>query len=211
MHRKEAGLQRRTRALGAQNPMRLSALLVTAILLGSPVAAQEQESSSAPGTSSPRADVLNLPVSLDRIRDALARPPAEPLKGINEAKTQFRIEIQERQKFEDLIANLKFESGPVIPGGRAMFEQQQRLFPSVDHPLVQPYAAFTQGELMQVLVTSLMERYFADRVVHSITAAERSRAEAAARAEVNRAVQEYCAAQPQGGYGIRICMSPDTR
>ncbi len=176
------------------------------------MAAQEEKPSSEPATASSGADdTLKLPVSLDRIREALTHPPAEPLKGIDEAKAHFHVEIQERQKFEDLIANLKFDSGPIIPGGRAMYEQQQRLFPSVDNPLVQPYAAFTQGELVQVLVTSIMERYFAGRVVNSITAAERSRAEAAARAEVDRAIQGYCAAQPEDGAGIRICMSPDTR
>jgi len=143
-------------------------------------------------------------VSLDRIRGQLAKPPAEALKGLNDT-AHFRVVIEERQKFQDLIASLKFDSGPPIPGGREMYEQQQRLFPSVTNPLVQPYAAFTQGELVQVLVTSMMQRLFAGRILNSITAAEREHAEARARAEASRAIADYCAAQPGDGAGIRIC------
>jgi hypothetical protein len=144
-----------------------------------------------------------LPVSLDRIREQLARPAVEPLKGLNDA--HFRIVIEERQKFDNLIASLKFDSGPPIPGGRAAYEEQQRLFPSVDNPFAQPYSAFTQGELVQVLVTSMMQRLFAGRILNSITTAERENAEARARAEASRAIADYCAAQPGGGAGITMC------
>jgi len=147
---------------------------------------------------------LDFPVSLDKIRELLAKPPVEPLKGLNDA-ANFRVIIEEHQKFEDLIASLKFDSGPPIPGGRAMYEQQQRLFPSVDNPRAQPYAAFTQGELLQVLVTSMMERYFAGRILNSITTAERENAQARARAEAGRAIADYCAAQPGAGAGIKMC------
>jgi hypothetical protein len=196
--------------------MGLTAVLVTTMLLWMPLWAQEaapsSPSSSATATTSSDADAPpNLPVSLDRIRQALADAPVEPLKGLQNQPAHFHVDVQEQQKFEDLVANLKFDSGPPIPGGRYMYEQQQRLFPSVDNPLVQPYAAYTQGELVQVLITSMVERYFAGRVVNSITSAERARAESSARAEVARAIADYCAAQPGAGAGITICTTPDRR
>jgi len=141
---------------------------------------------------------------MDRIREALAEPAAHPLWGLSD-RAHFSVEIRERQKFEDLIASLKFDSGPAISGGLYAYDQQQRLFPKVDNPRLQPYGAFTQGELVQVLVTSFLERYFAGRAMNAISAAERSHAEVAARTEVTRAIADYCSAQPNAGAGIRIC------
>jgi hypothetical protein len=170
-----------------------------------PKAGEGKGESSGGTESSPSTDKLQLPVSLDKIRDQLARPPVEALKGLDDTAT-FRVVIQEHQKFQDLISSLRFETGgPAVPGGRDMYEQQQRLFPSVSNPRAQPYAAYTQGELLQVLITSMIERYFAGRVVSSITDAERANAEARARAEASRSIADYCVAQPGGGAGIKIC------
>ena len=187
--------------------MRLTGLLVTAILAATPASAQQPPSSSGAAATSAQQDAapLNLPVSLDKIRDALAQPvPPALLKSLDETPT-FRIEIRERQKIDDLIKSLKFDSGPAVPGGLYGYEQQRQLFPSVDNPLAQPYAPFTSGELFQVSLTSLFERILAGRLVNAITSAERAHAVAAAKAEVNHAIAEYCAAQPNGGAGIQIC------
>lgn len=179
--------------------MRLFTLLVTAIFFGTPALAQQvqqvQPSSCAAGLSAPKDTCdLNLPVSLDKIREALADAPAEPLKGLD-VKPHFRVEIQERQKFEALLETLKFNGGPAIPGGLYLYEQQQRLFPKVDNPLLQPYAAFNQGELLQVMITTLVEKYLAARLAGIVTNAERAIAEEEARKEVARALEEFWAAQ----------------
>jgi hypothetical protein len=178
--------------------MRLLTLLVTAIFIASPALAQQvQPSSSAAGLSASRdTSQMNLPVSLDKIREALAEAPAEPLKGLD-VKPHFRVQIQERQKFEALLETLKFDSGPAVPGGLYGYDQQQRLFPKVDNPLVQPYAAFSQGELLQVMITTLVEKYLAGRLVSAVTSAERARAEEEARKEVARALDEFWAARAQ--------------
>ena len=178
--------------------MRLLTLVVTAILSGTPVLAQQaQPSSSCAGLSSPKdTSQLNLPVSLDKIREALAGAPAEPLKGLDE-KPHFRVLIQERQKIDALLETLKFSSGPAVPGGLYGYDQQQRLFPKVDNPMVQPYAAFNQGELLQVMITTLMAKYLAGRLVSAVTSAERASAEEEARKEVALALAEYWAAQAQ--------------
>ncbi len=178
--------------------MRLFTLLVAAIFIASPALAQQvQPSSCAAGLSAPKDTCeVNLPVSLDKIREALAEAPAERLKGLD-VKPHFRVQIQERQKFEALLETLKFNSGPAIPGGLYGYDQQQRLFPKVDNPLVQPYAAFSQGELLQVMITTLVEKYLAGRLVGAVTSAERARAEEEARKEVARALDEFWAARAQ--------------
>jgi len=205
--------------------MRLTALILTGILTSSLASAQTSQPSSSSGKSSASQDarqsqtadksqndqakkddvvVVRLPVSIDRIREALGQPAVEPLKGLNGSPT-FRIEIMERQKFQELTATLKFEKAPAVPGGLYVYDQQQRLFPKVDNPLVQPYSAFTQGELVQVLATTFLEKYYGGRALNAISSAERSHAEAAARDEATQAIAEYCAAQPDRGAGIRIC------
>src|SRR5438270_13114138 len=119
--------------------MRLTGLLLTAILAATPAAAQQAQSSSGvPATSAQQdASPLNLPVSHDKIRDALSQPvPPALLKNLDETPT-FRIEIRERQKIDDLLKSLKFDSGPAVPGGLYGYEQQRQLFPAVDNPLAQ--------------------------------------------------------------------------
>ena len=178
--------------------MRLILLLVTAILMSGPVQARQAEPSSSTPQSSFSKDAVppTLPVSLDKIRQALADPPSQRLKGLDE-KPHFRVQIQERQKFEALLERLKFDSGPAVPGGLYSYDQQQRLFPKVDNPLVQPYAAFNQGELLQVMLTTLMEKYLAARLVGAVTSAARAHAEEEARKEVARALDEFWAARAQ--------------
>lgn len=180
--------------------MRLIAVLFTAVLAAGPLQAQDA------GTS-PVADdtAFKLPVSVDRIKDQLQQPPTLlSLKMINEVPT-FRVQIQERQKIEELLGSLNFKPGPTPAGGLYMAEQQRLAFPAVDHPLAQPYAAFNHGELLTILVENLVRGYLGGKAMNALSAAERQRADAAARDEVQAAVGHYCNAQPNGGAGIQIC------
>lgn len=154
-------------------------------------------------TSKP-ADELGLPVSVDKIRERLSKPTGEPLRGLGE-QAHFHVEIQEKQRFKALVESLDFDAGPPIPGGWYAYDQQRRLFPPTDRPNMQPYGEFTQGELVQVLITSFLQRYFTGRAVDALQEAGRTGAEEAARAEVSRRIAEYCAAQPNGGAGVWIC------
>ena len=202
--------------------MRLITLLFTAAVIVSPVWAQERPSSSAadlpyvpqdkrttaekPATSETQnQESLNLPVSIDKIKEALQQPaPILSLRTIDERPT-FRMQILERQKIEELLATLNFKTGPAPGGGLYGYEQQRQMFPAVDNPLRQPYAAFSQGELLTILIENLVGKYLAGKAVNAITNAERARAEAAAKEEVREAVSNYCAAQPRAGAGIQIC------
>jgi len=186
--------------------MRLCALLFTAILTASPAWAQQPSSSPGPESSSSGQDgPLNLPVSLDKIRSKLEQPPPVlSLRALDE-RPIFRVQILERRKIEELLASLNFKSGPVPAGGLYMAEQQRVMFNPVDHPLMQPYAAFSQSELVTILVENLVGKYLAGKTGDAITKVERSRAESSAREEVRQAIRDYCAAQPNNGAGIQIC------
>jgi hypothetical protein len=190
--------------------MRLSPLLFTAILIASPVWAQPSTPSPAPESSSAAQDGhLNLPVSIDKIREALAQPaPALSLRTIDE-RPSFRLQILERQKIEELLASLNFKAGPIPAGGVYMAEQQRLMFNPVDRPLMQPFAAFNQGELLTILVENLVGKYLAGRAINAVSKLERERAESNAREEVRAAVAQYCNSQPNAGGGIQICSSLD--
>ena len=204
--------------------MRLTALLLTAILGAAPAAAQSgQPSSSSNGqpsasaspaaapqaaVSKPEADTPSTPegpVSLDRIREALEKPVSRPLRKSFDEQPTFRVEIRERLRIEELLATLDFKTGPTPAMGVYGFEQQQRLYPPSMNPLAQPYAAFNQGQLVTILIENLVGKYLAGRAASSISKALRENAEAAARREVDEAIAEYCTTRPNGGAGLPLC------
>ena len=126
--------------------MRLPALLFTAILVATPAPAQQVQPSANQDASSVGQDKqdtkndkdakdreLNLPVSLDKIREGLQQTPALSLRTLDE-RPIFRIQILERQKIEELLATLNFKAGPVPAGGIYMQEQQRQMFNPVDRP-----------------------------------------------------------------------------
>ena len=202
--------------------MRLIALLFTAILIATPALAQpapsppvspaEEPASATQDT--PKKDAknaadatgreLNLPVSLDKIREALQQTPTMSLRAIDERPT-FKVQILERQKIEELLATMNFKAGPIPAGGIYMYEQQRQMFNPVDRPLMQPYAAFSTGELLTILIENLVGKYLGGKAINAVSKMERARAEANAKEEVRAAVAQYCNAQPNLGVGIQIC------
>jgi len=195
--------------------MRLIALLLTSMLMGPAAAAQTPTSSSPPAAASSDADAKtaaerDFPVSLGKIRDALERASAPPgflLKNVQDTPL-FRIEIRERQKIEELLGTLDFKAGPTPPGGVYGYEQQRVMFPPVDNPLAQPYAAFDQTQLAIVGAQSAVSSMVARYVAKGLKDAYRAHQLQTARAEVDRAIAEYCAGKENGGAGIQICEPP---
>jgi len=179
--------------------MRLIALVFAASVASLPVSAQPPPAAAPPSvqepTSSSAQDApLNLPVSLDRIKEALNLPPGLPLRGLNDKPT-FKVEVREKQKIkiDDLLASLNFKSGPSVPGGLYGYEQNRLAFPAVDNPLRQPYGAFSQPELLTILIENLAAKYLGGRALNAVSNAERARAEQAAREEVQRALADFWA------------------
>ena len=186
----------------------LLSLLFLTVLPCAPAAAQATAASSPGPKGSPAEDNPELApaVSLDRIREALSRPPARSLLGnLKDLKADFRSEIEIRQKLDALLSTIDFKTGPAPAGGLYGYEQQQRLWNSVSHPLMQPYAAFSGGEMITLAIENLAAKYLGARVLSAVTGAQRARAEEAARAEVSRTIAEYCAVQPGHGAAIEIC------
>jgi hypothetical protein len=191
--------------------MRLLALLFTAFLAAAPAQAQTPKPSSPPDSPleavSSDEHALGLPVSLDKIKEALEQTPVINFRALDERPT-FRVQIRERRRIEELLATLNYKTTPAPAGGLYGYEMQRQMWPSVDNPLRQPYAAFNQPELVTILVENLVGHYLAGKAMNAITTAERAHAEVAARNEVREAVAEYCSAQPSAGAGILICDNP---
>lgn len=187
--------------------MRLFPLLVAAILTSAAVAGQDvRPSSSSKAASSAEDAAATLPVSLDRIREALSHPPpAKPLLSGLDRPPDFKVQIEERRTIEEILSKLDFKTGPAPRGGLYAYEQQQRLFNPVNDPLAQPYAAFSGAELITIAIENLMVKYLGGRLLDAVTSAERAQAEKAARAEVSRAIGQYCAANPDWGKSLIIC------
>lgn len=155
-------------------------------------------------TATPQASApTELPVSLDRIRDGLSRSEAPILQGLDR-HADFRIDIQERQKLDEMLKRLDFSSGPVPAGGLYMYEQQRRLFSPTERPLQQPYAAFSGGELITIAIQNLIGHYLGKPLIASLKDANRQRQEQEAVDEVDHSVADYCAARPDRSH-IQLC------
>jgi len=189
-------------------------LLLFAVVLATGAAAPRQDTGvsstgvSTHASSSAEGAELELPVSLPRIRKRLSQPA--PLQQSLLKRPTFKVEVEERRHIQDLLATLDFKSksGPAPAGGLYAYETQRVMLSSLSSPMMQPYAAFSGGELLTLAFEALLGKYLGWRALSAITAADRARAENAARAEVARAVLNYCAGLPDKGAGVRICTEP---
>jgi len=196
--------------------MRLIPLLFTATLAAAPAVAQQAQPSSAQEqSSSPQAQPApvaapsgELPVNLEKIKDALAQTPLLSLQTVDQRPT-FRMQIRETQKLDELLSTMNYKAGPTPAGGVYWNELQRQMWNPVDYPYMQPYYAFTQGQLLTILIENLAGKYLAGKALNAVSNAERQHAEAAAREEVQQAIRQFCAAQPNNGSGIQLCSSAD--
>jgi len=190
--------------------MRLVFVILAAALVAGPASAQDPQvsSSGTPASSAEDAPTQSgLPVSLDHIREGLKRTDS-PLLHANELPADFRLEIVEQQKIDELLKKLDFKTGPAPGGGLYGYEQQQRLFNPTDHPLQQPYAAYSGSEFFTIAAENLIGKYLGGPLVKAVSGALRGRAENAAREEVDREIDAYCAARPDRAE-IQLCTTPD--
>src|SRR4051812_33392480 len=103
--------------------MRLPIAGLIMLLAAAPAWAHQQETPVAPQEKpqdKPNEPApLNLPISLNKIREGLSQPaPAEPLKGLAPGEQPtFRVSVSEQQKFEELLAKIKWDPpGPQVAG-----------------------------------------------------------------------------------------------
>ena len=174
--------------------MRLTALLLATTLAALPVRAQErpasalpQEASSAqreaqpgglaPGTAPQPADTS--PVSIARVRENLKKKPS--IVALL-PKADFTVTIEQRRPLQEMFYVPPWATSPLAQSKLCAPRGASYLPSNCGSP-----AGFSvdPGSLWGSLKGAFNAR--------------------AARDEVHRTVLEYCAAQPNGGAGIKIC------
>lgn len=168
----------------------LTLLAAAALLL--PVPAAGQAAATQPAQPQPQAAGAasqEIPVSIDRIRDALERPH---VLSIPKQDVTFRVTVYGRPLLSDFAESLKVGPQPVVSGGFTHNEFLRLTTP----PQAQPYAAFTGWDLLSVAAQSLVSSLALNGAVAGIQALQRSwreREEAKAREEVRREFEAYLA------------------
>jgi hypothetical protein len=187
--------------------MRFLFLLVAMLSLARSLEAQAPAVRPADAGVAEAADAtVDLPVSLDRIRDRLKQPTESRLRNLD-VKPDFSVQIDEQRRIDEILSKLDVTTGPAPAGGLYGYEQQRRLFNPTDRPLQQPYAAFSGGQFITIAIQNLIGRYLGGKALSAVSSAERSHAEAQAREEVDRSIGEYCADRPDRDT-IAICRTP---
>lgn len=182
-----------------------------AIALGAPARAQQPVVSPAAAEKSPAVDTARdtLPVSLDRIREGLNKPPEMGLRNLD-VKADFSIQIEEQRHIDEIMSKLDFKSGPAPAGGLYAYEQQRQLFKPSSRPLQQPYAAYSGGEFFTIAIENLLRVYLGDKLKDGWNARGKTRDETQAREEVDQAIADYCAGRSDR-YQIQLCTAPAER
>lgn len=178
-----------------------------------PQPSQTQPSQAQPSQPKPpqtQADDSDFPVSLERIREGLRKAPERTLLSSLERRPDFAVQIEQQEHVEALLSKLDFSSGPAPLGGLYAYDQQQRLFSPASQPLMQPYAAFSGGQLVTIALQNLIGRYLGGRILNALAAAERARVDREAREEVDQAIAAYCAVHPNRT-SIQLCTRDSER
>ena len=126
---------------------------------------------------------VDLPVSLDRIQRALARPPA--IKPHSD-RPVFRVEVfAEKPTIEDILGP-DYLIGPVPYGGMTHAEFLNMVTPTE----YRGYSVFTIKEGITVAATSLALQWALMKAIDKLKSAREERAKDAARREVMEAMNQ---------------------
>jgi hypothetical protein len=159
-----------------------------------PVRAQSAVDPAPPPTESaaPTVDTDRLPIDIDKIQRALARPPAIRLET---QRSVFRIEIFGRRPTIEDILGPDFLKGPVPYGGMT----HQEFLNMVTPKDVQGYAAFSNKQAAVVAATSLALQWALQKAIQKYNDAKEERAREAAKKEVEEALAELRRARRAAG------------
>ena len=134
----------------------------------------------------------DLPVDLDRIQRALARPPALKLET---KRPVFRVEVFGRKPTIEDILGPDFLRGPVPYGGMTHSEFLNMVTPKD----VQGYAAFSNKEAVTVAATSFALQWALRQALQKYNDAKQEREREAARQEVEEALAALRRARREAG------------
>ena len=168
-------------------------ILVLAAALAAPqqgnIPAAAAESGSQAREPSPP---VRLPVSLERIQEALSRPPAiKPSTN----RPVFRVEVFARKPTVEDILGPDYLRGPVPAGGMSHREFLDMVTPDEYRGM----AMFTNREAITIAATSLTLQWALMKAVDKLKEARSERAKEAARQEVIAAMNELEAARRKAG------------
>ncbi len=167
------------------------ALLLLAAPAGAQTAAAPATPPRAPAAADPpAAGQDDLPVSLERIRRGLARDDTLARAAGREWRPMFRVEVDgQLPSFAAFIGEGESLTGPAPWGSMTHGDFLQMVTP----PQARSFGASTNGDLLQVLATSLLANVALGGAVSAARAIPdiiRRGREAAARREVQRVVDE---------------------
>ena len=137
-------------------------------------------------------ETADLPVSLDRIKREVLRPPAIRLQG---DRNIYRVEIIGRKPTIEDILGPDYLKGPT-PAGSPTHQEFLDLVTPKDF---QGYAAFNNREAMTVAATSFALQWALQRAIHKYQTAKEEREREAARKEVQQALADLEKARAAAG------------
>lgn len=163
-------------------------------LLGMLLTAPQQGAASVPGaapdpeTTQPDAGAIQLPVSLERIQEAVSRPPAIRTGG---ERPVFRVEVIERRPTIEDILGPDYLRGPAPASSMSHQEFLNMVTPQEFRGM----AMFTNKEAITIAATSLALQWALSKAVDKLKDARTERAKEAARREVLEAMNAIEAAR----------------
>jgi hypothetical protein len=157
-----------------------------------------QQGPVAPAVASPQIppppQTVDLGVSLDRIQEAVSRPPAIKTSG---TRPVFRIEVFERRPTVEDILGRDYLRGPVPAVGMSHQEFLNMVTPDEFRGM----AMFTNKEAMTIAATSLALQWGLMKAIDKLKDARTERAQEAARREVLEAMNAIEAAKKKKSGG----------
>lgn len=161
----------------------LSLFVVAALLTGPPF-----QDAARPSAAPAASESIELPVNLERIQEAISRPPA--IKPTT-TRPVFRVEVfADKPTIEDILGP-DYLRGPVPNAGMTHQEFLQMVTP-VEY---RGMSMFTNGEALTIAATSLALQWAYMKAVDKLKDARTERAKEAARQEVIDAMNALEAAK----------------
>jgi hypothetical protein len=175
----------------------MPAALALALALGAgPQQPAATPAASPPQTAAAPASPDDLPVSLDRIQRALAKPAPIQLK---EQSPVFRLEVfGKKPTLEDILGE-KFWVGPTPYGGMT----HQEFLDMVTPKELQPFGGFTGGHLLAEVGLTYAEQWALKQALRKFHDAREEHEREAARKEVMEALEALEKARREAGLPVK--------
>jgi hypothetical protein len=171
----------------------LQALALSMALAASPQGVPPPQPEPPKETAAPmQAHEIDWPVSLDKIQEAISRPPAIRTAGI---RPVFRVEIFAKKPTIEDILGPDYLIGPVPYGGMTHQEFLSMVTPAEYRGM----GVFTGGEAATIAATSIGLQWLLNRALDKLEKAQTERAKRAARKEVLDALDRLAAARKKAG------------